>query len=64
MVGLARGDLRLGQLKHSVATGLTIRAGGFPMVVVSYATGGGEASHVSATINTSLLGGSARPSLD
>lgn len=63
MVALTRGDLSLGDLKTGVATGFTVRAGGFPMIVVSYARGGGE-THFAATINTSLLGGSSRPSLD
>jgi hypothetical protein len=64
MVALDRGGLGIGDLKHSVAVGFTVRAGGLPMVVVSYARGGDEGSHLSTTINTSLLGGSARPTLD
>jgi hypothetical protein len=48
---------------HSYALGLSLRAGGFPFVLVSWATGGGEGSHVAFTVSTSLLGGSARPSL-
>ncbi|MEO7190745.1 MAG: hypothetical protein ABI051_06780 [Vicinamibacterales bacterium] len=63
-VALARGDLWLGSLKRTIAAGLTIRAGGFPMLVVSYATGGGEGHHVAFTMSTSLLGGSSRPPLD
>jgi hypothetical protein len=50
-------------LRQSYAAGLTLRAGGFPAVVLSVATGNAEGHHVLFTINTSLLGGSARPSL-
>jgi hypothetical protein len=59
-----RDALGFSSLRKSVAAGVTIRAGGFPMVVASYAVGGGEGRHISFTINTSLLGGSSRPSLD
>jgi hypothetical protein len=62
-VGMARSDLS-SSFKHSVSVGLTVRAGGFPMMVVSYATGGPEGHHITATISTSLLGGSSRPPLD
>lgn len=62
-VGITRGDV-WSDLKRSVAMGATIRAGGFPMMRLSWATGGPEGSHVSATISTSLLGGSSRPPLD
>jgi hypothetical protein len=64
VVSLARSGLGMTGLRESFATGITIRAGGFPMVVASYAVGGGEGRHFSFTINTSLLGGSSRPSLD
>jgi hypothetical protein len=60
-LGMARGDLG-DRFKHSYSTGLTLRAGGFPQVLVVFAWGG-EASHTIANINTSLLGGSRRPSL-
>jgi hypothetical protein len=56
-------DGRFGGVLHSYIVGLTIRAGGLPAVVASWATGGGEGSHFAFTISTSLLGGSARPSL-
>lgn len=62
-VALARGDLELQHLRHSFTTGLTIRAGGFPQVFVLFAWGGNEGNHTIASINTSLLGGSSRPSL-
>jgi hypothetical protein len=56
-------DSRADGFLHSYALGLSLRAGGFPFVLVSWATGGSEGSHVAFTISTSLLGGSARPSL-
>lgn len=62
-VALARSDIGFDHLKHSFATGLTLRAGGFPMVFLTYAWGGNEGTHTIANMNTSLLGGSARPSL-
>jgi hypothetical protein len=64
MVSQARNRLGLSGLRESFAAGITIRAGGFPMVVASYAVGGGEGRHFSLTINTALLGGSSRPPLD
>jgi hypothetical protein len=62
-VALQDDKLDLSDLRHSVALGVTLRAGGFPAVVFSYANGGSEGHHIAFTINTSLLGGSARPSL-
>jgi hypothetical protein len=63
-VALPRGDLGFSHLKHSFAGGLTLRAGAFPMVSLMFAWGGAEGHHNIASMNTSLLGGSARPSLD
>jgi hypothetical protein len=63
-VALARGDIGFTHLKHSFAGGLTLRAGGFPMVTLMYAWGGPEGQHTIANMNTSLLGGSSRPSLN
>jgi hypothetical protein len=62
-VGLDRGDLGSSHWVHSYAVGLTLRAGGFPEVVLLFAFGGPEGTHTLANVNTSLLGGSARPSL-
>jgi hypothetical protein len=62
-VELTRGDIDFSHLKHSFAVGLTLRAGAFPMVTLMYAWGGPEGQHTIANMNTSLLGGSARPSL-
>lgn len=63
-VAIARGDLGFSHLRHSFAGGLTLRAGGFPMVFLMFAWGGPEGHHNILNMNTSLLGGSARPSLD
>ena len=63
-VALTRSDIGFSHLKHSFAGGLTLRAGGFPMVSLMYVRGGGEGTHLIGNMNTSLLGGSARPALD
>lgn len=63
-VALARGDLGFSHMKHSLAAGLTLRAGGFPMVSLMFAWGGTEGHHNIFNMNSSLLGGSARPLLD
>jgi hypothetical protein len=47
---------------HSFGVGLTVRAGGFPEIVLLYAWGP-SGRHVSGTINPALLGSGARPSL-
>jgi hypothetical protein len=62
-VALTRGDIGFDHLKHSFATGFTLRAGGFPMVFVMFAWGGSEGHHTIFNMNTALLGGSSRPSL-
>jgi len=63
-VALTRGDLGFSDLKHSFAGGLTLRAGGFPMVFLMFGWGGPEGHHNIFNMNTSLLGGSSRPFLD
>jgi hypothetical protein len=62
-VALTRGDLGFDHLRHSIAAGLTLRAGGFPMVSLMFAWGP-EGHHNIFNMNSSLLGGSARPTLD
>jgi len=62
-VALTRGDLDFTHLRHSYSAGLTLRAGGFPMVYLLFSWGGNEGTHATASVNTSLLGGSYRPSL-
>lgn len=63
-VALTRSDLGFSHLRHSFAGGLTLRAGGFPMIFVMFAWGGPEGNHNIFNMNPSLLGGSARPPLD
>lgn len=63
-VALARDDINFTHLAHSFSTGLTLRAGGFPQVFLLFAWGGHEGTHTIASMNTTLLGGSARPSLN
>ena len=60
-VALTRGDLGFDHLKHSFAAGLTLRAGGFPMVSLLFAWGGSEGTHNIFAMNSSLLGGSGAP---
>lgn len=62
-VALTRGDLGSNPWLHSFASGLTLRAGGFPQVFLLFAWGGNEGTHTIANVNTSLLGASGRPSL-
>ena len=63
-VALTRSEVGFDHLKHSFAGGFTLRAGGFPMVSLMFAWGGSEGHHNVFNMNTSLLGGSARPLLD
>jgi hypothetical protein len=62
-VALNRSDLDFTHLLHSYSVGLTLRAGGFPLVSLLFSFGGHEGTHTTARVNGSLLGGSARPSL-
>ena len=62
-IGLQRGDVSLDHLRHTFSAGLTVHAGGLPLIYFSYAWGGGEGTHTTATISPTLLGGSSRPSL-
>jgi len=62
-VFLQEDPLSVSDLKHSFGAGLTVRAGGVPMITLSWAQGGSEGHHITATMSTTLLGGSARPSL-
>lgn len=62
-VALTRGDIGFNHLAHSFSAGLTLRAGGLPALSLGFAWAGPEGTHTIATVNSSLLGGSARPSL-
>jgi hypothetical protein len=50
-------------LRNSFTIGGTLRAGGFPVLTASWSTGGPEGNHVIVTMDTSLLGGGGRPTL-
>jgi hypothetical protein len=62
-VGLKPGDLGFSHLAHSYAAGITLHAGGLPLIDLLFAWGGHEGTHTVANISTSLLGGTSRPSL-
>ena len=62
-VALARNGIDFNQLAHTFSVGLTLRAGGLPALSFAFAWGGPEGTHTIANVNTSLLGGSTRPSL-
>jgi hypothetical protein len=62
-VALTRGGIGSSPWIHSFSTGLTLRAGGFPQVYLLFSWGGNEGTHTIANVNTSLLGGTSRPSL-
>ena len=63
-VAVNRSDLGFDHFRHSYAGGLTLRAGGFPMVQMMFAWGGPEGHHNIFNLNSSLLGGGGRPPLD
>jgi len=62
-VTVLRSDFAFDHLKHSFAAVFTLRAGVFPIVSLMFAWGGSEGNHNIFTMNSSLLGGSSRPSL-
>ena len=62
-VALQHSDLDFTHLLHSYSVGLTLRAGGFPQAYLLFSFGGHEGNHTTGALNTSLLGGGARPSL-
>ncbi len=63
-VALRRSDLDFTHLRHSYSLGMTVRAGGFPMIHLLFSWGGHEGTHTTGAMNASLLGGSARPPVD
>ncbi len=62
-VALTRSAIDFSHLQHSYSAGLTLRAGGFPMVYLLFSWGGHEGSRTAARIDASLLGGGAHTSL-
>lgn len=62
-VGMHRDDVDFSHLRHSYSAGLTIHAGGIPVIYLLFAWGGSEGHHTIATISDALLGAGNRPSL-
>jgi hypothetical protein len=62
-IGLDPEDLGFSHFAHSYAAGLTLHAGGLPVVDLLFAWGGKEGTHTIANVSNSLLGGTSRPSL-
>ena len=62
-VATRRDGIAFDHLRHSFTAGLTVHAGGLPVISLLFSWGGNEGHHNAATISNALLGGSARPSL-
>lgn len=62
-IGMNRGDISFDHLSHTFTAGLTVHAGGLPVVYLLFSWGGNEGHHTTATISNTLLGASSRPSL-
>lgn len=62
-VGLRRDDIAFDHLRHTFSAGLSVHAGGLPVVYLLFGWGGHEGTHTTADLSPTLLGGSARPSL-
>ena len=60
---LTRSDIDFTNLRRSYSVGLTVHAGGLPVVYLLFAWGGNEGTHATFNISNVLLGASARPSL-
>jgi len=60
---LTRSDIDFTNLRTSYSVGLTVHAGGLPVVYLFYAWGGNEGTHTTFSISNTLLGSSPRPSL-
>lgn len=56
-------DIDFTNLRTSYSVGLTVHAGGLPVVYLLFAWGGNEGTHTTFSISNTLLGASARPSL-
>jgi hypothetical protein len=62
-VAMHRSDIEFNRLRSSYSAGLTIHAGGLPVVYLLFAWGGKEGTHNTFNVSNVLLGASARPSL-
>ena len=60
---LTRSDIDFTNLRTSYSVGLTVHAGGLPVVYLLFAWGGNEGTHTTFSISNNLLGASSRPSL-
>ncbi len=60
---LTRSDIDFSNLRRSYSVGLTVHAGGLPVVYLLFAWGGNEGTHTTFSISNILLGASSRPSL-
>jgi hypothetical protein len=60
---LTRSDIDFTGLRTSYSVGLTVHAGGLPLIYLLFAWGGNEGTHTTFSISNTLLGGSPRPSL-
>lgn len=62
-VALTRDDIDFSDLRRSYTAGVTVHAGGLPLVYLLFAWGGNEGHHITFDVSNTLLGASARPSL-
>jgi hypothetical protein len=60
---LTRSDIDFSNLRRSYSVGLTVHAGGLPVVYLIFAWGGNEGNHTTLRMSNILLGASPRPSL-
>ena len=60
---LTRSDIDFSNLRRSYSVGLTVHAGGLPVVYLIFAWGGNEETHTTLRMSNILLGASPRPSL-
>jgi hypothetical protein len=60
---LTRSDIDFTNLRQSYTVGLTVHAGGLPVVYLLFSWGGNEGTHSTFSVSNVLLGASARPSL-
>ena len=62
-IAMRRDDVDFSHLRHTFSAGLTVHAGGLPLISLIFAWGGQEGHHTTANVSPTLLGGSSRPSL-
>jgi hypothetical protein len=60
---LTRSDIDFSNLRQSYTVGLTVHAGGLPVVYLLFSWGGKEGTHSTFSVSNVVLGASARPSL-